>query len=588
MSCGCQPPSCAPLNLCPPENYGGMFPTLIGPQGPPGGPGAFAENYALLRAFDPSLFVAGYVVYVAGYSTVGDRGGGLFQYKPSSTDADNDGTIIAPTVGTGRWYRMFVGPLAVSWFGAPGRGLVDESDAIQRTITVAKTTTKSVFLPYGTYNCATGITLPTGATEWGIQIFGEKCETMYEFLPGAYSTRLKATAAITLLSSAGAYYTKVSNLLLDGNSLATIGYSNGFQDTVSEVTIAHCAVGLDLNALTNNTKIDQCALVANATGLRSTGSNTTTFYVTNSSIRENTTVGAYIEQARGARFSNTTFESNAGNAVTLKNVSGSTTIWDVVFDATCYFEGNTGYAVETNSGGAGVPRSIEIRRPWLNNGTKCFNFQTGEDILVDHPEFFGSPTTAGYFVVESALRVVVTGNDTLLAPGNLSITGTNAADVTKFMDTASGFQVTRMLVARGTPTNDNAPAGYVGEVKTDGKALAAKVALTTAVISNIASVVLTPGDWDVSGAVFFNQGAGTTITALLAYLSTTSGGGGDYLNSASTAYGCSANVDGQLCLHPFRVKVAAGTTQTIYLTALGYFAVSTLFAYGVINARRMR
>ncbi len=55
------------------------------------------------------------------YSTIGDGGGGTFCWDPTSTAADNGGTIIAPTgIATGRWKRQFSGPLDVLMFGARG------------------------------------------------------------------------------------------------------------------------------------------------------------------------------------------------------------------------------------------------------------------------------------------------------------------------------------------------------------------------------------------------------------------------------------------------------------------------------------
>ena len=67
----------------------------------------------------------------------------------------------------------------------------------------------------------------------------------------------------------------------------------------------------------------------------------------------------------------------------------------------------------------------------------------------------------------------------------------------------------------GTPTNDNAIAGAVGEyiaavVATPG------VALATGVVSNVGSIALTAGDWDVDGTVDFLPAA-TTSLSLLAF-----------------------------------------------------------------------
>src|SRR5215469_13104445 len=74
---------------------------------------------------------------------------------------------------------------------------------------------------------------------------------------------------------------------------------------------------------------------------------------------------------------------------------------------------------------------------------------------------------------------------------------------------------------KGTATNDNAPAGFVGEVISSVVA-APGVALTTATPANVTSMVLTPGDWDVDGAIDFRFGATTSFTNLIGSISTVS------------------------------------------------------------------
>lgn len=107
-------------------------------------------------------------ILVNGYADHADGGGGIFCYKPSSTAADDGGTVIKPTSGSGRWHRSFSGPLNVRWFGAKGDGKQDDAPAIQRAVDTAYAfaptytnhpvaavkTFGSVFVPTGEYRLA--------------------------------------------------------------------------------------------------------------------------------------------------------------------------------------------------------------------------------------------------------------------------------------------------------------------------------------------------------------------------------------------------------------------------------------------------
>src|SRR5690348_5897414 len=103
-NCGCNSVPCAPVQFCQSENFGLQFPSLVGPMGPPGGNGLYVTNYDALRALDASQWPDGYQAVVGGYEEVNDGGWGLFVYVPSSTTSDNDGTVLEPTNGTGRWF----------------------------------------------------------------------------------------------------------------------------------------------------------------------------------------------------------------------------------------------------------------------------------------------------------------------------------------------------------------------------------------------------------------------------------------------------------------------------------------------------
>lgn len=115
----------------------------------------YVSNLAALRSL-PAPTSGNPVTYVAGHTTAGDSGAGMFVWMTGSiyTDAssvfsvDNNGTIIKPTSSnTGRWIRQFDGYINVAFFGAFGRAGYD-GPLIQKAIDFAE---QNVDVQTGTY-----------------------------------------------------------------------------------------------------------------------------------------------------------------------------------------------------------------------------------------------------------------------------------------------------------------------------------------------------------------------------------------------------------------------------------------------------
>lgn len=158
---------------------------------------------------------------------------------------------------------------------------------------------------------------------------------------------------------------------------------------------------------------------------------------------------------------------------------------------------------------------------------------------------------------------------------------------------ANGTQLSGVL---GTTTNNNAPAGYIGEIQTATVAVGSAQALTTATPLNNTSLSLTAGDWDVSGTADFIPAASTSITLLQAGLGTTTAtfltqaGGGGVGPDPSALFAQAAAVPGAnvitLDVGPVRVSLAA--SATIFFVAQATFTVAALSVYGTLRARRVR
>jgi hypothetical protein len=141
---------------------------------------------------------------------------------------------------------------------------------------------------------------------------------------------------------------------------------------------------------------------------------------------------------------------------------------------------------------------------------------------------------------------------------------------------------------QGSNTNDNPAAGLVGEVISSVNT--AGVVLATGASSNITSIALTPGDWDVFGELWFG-GTIAGATVLNGALTPTSGGfpTAPAMNTSRFQTQWSAAGGGgamQFPLCPCRASIAAATSY--YLVAGATYASGSCTVTGKIWARRAR
>ena len=139
----------------------------------------------------------------------------------------------------------------------------------------------------------------------------------------------------------------------------------------------------------------------------------------------------------------------------------------------------------------------------------------------------------------------------------------------------------------GTTTNNDANAGSVGQLITS---TVTGVSLTTLTQTNATSISLTAGDWDVWLSTLFAGDATTTVTRLLASISTTSatldtsvGRVGDV---EMQSYAVFASGSPTVNVQPVRLSLS-GTT-TIYAVCFAQFLTSTCTVSAVLQARRRR
>lgn len=141
----------------------------------------------------------------------------------------------------------------------------------------------------------------------------------------------------------------------------------------------------------------------------------------------------------------------------------------------------------------------------------------------------------------------------------------------------------------GTTTNDSAAAGSVGELISSNIPSGSATALVSGTPKTVTSIVLTPGDWDVSGTVGILPAGTTTSTGQAGginlttnVLPVTPGAGALHYSWHTTPAGLGTTFSVGMT----RISVAVNTT--VYLIAQSTFAVSTSAACGFLRARRVR
>lgn len=138
----------------------------------------------------------------------------------------------------------------------------------------------------------------------------------------------------------------------------------------------------------------------------------------------------------------------------------------------------------------------------------------------------------------------------------------------------------------GTSKNDNAAAGNVGEFLSVLIPVGSALPMTTGVALDLASLTLTPGDWDLWASLVTNP-AGTTVTAaFVAGLNTTANTLPTLEFRQYETPTASAGNNASTALPIQRILLAASTTYRA--VGLANFITSTCALCGFISARRAR
>ena len=144
----------------------------------------------------------------------------------------------------------------------------------------------------------------------------------------------------------------------------------------------------------------------------------------------------------------------------------------------------------------------------------------------------------------------------------------------------------------GTTTNDSATAGNVGEYKSATTLIGSEVSLSSGNASDVATVSLSAGDWDVSGIVCWDTDTTTNVTGMRMGINSSSGTmpttGTPSVSELPVYPGGGATLANIPCGSVPSVRISLSGAGNGFLIARGLFTVSFLKVFGSISARRVR
>lgn len=186
----------------------------------------------------------------------------------------------------------------------------------------------------------------------------------------------------------------------------------------------------------------------------------------------------------------------------------------------------------------------------------------------------GAPAGEAALIFTNAATPLVLGSNTT---AEISIATSGVTFFSAITPTQTGGLI-------GTTTNNNATAGSWGEVIT---ATASAVAMTSATPSNVATITLTAGDWDIFGSLQFVPNGSSPTSLCTGGINTTSA----TVPAATDPTFVSVNDFGNastMSAHPAMKRVSLAGSQQYWLVAQPNFTTSTLTCNGTITARRVR
>src|SRR5579863_8710153 len=222
---------------------------------------------------------------------------------------------------------------------------------------------------------------------------------------------------------------------------------------------------------------------------------------------------------------------------------------------------NTSLAGQTGTGNFVGSLTPSITTPILITGTKDAN---GNNVFA----FSATPSAVNYLLIAN--------NATGLPPV------INAIGADTNIDLNLGGKGTGGVNILGVSTNSNAPSGYNGEFISSVIAFGSAVSMTSNTPTDITSIPLTAGNWDVWGNIFFSA-SGSAMQLAYAWISSSSATLPDLsLVSGMQATGIFSQFAPTIAPRKFTLT----TTTTIFLSGTLVYMGGTGSGCGAIYASR--
>lgn len=227
-----------------------------------------------------------------------------------------------------------------------------------------------------------------------------------------------------------------------------------------------------------------------------------------------------------------------------------------------------------------------------NNGNTALGYNSGKKITTGQRNLILGPDVASTTLTIGSNNILIgttSGLDTTTSSTSDYFAVANGG--TALMWATSTNAATPLHLSGGlygTATGDTSCADCWAYILDSTTTVGSAVALTDGVPSNVTTITLPPGDWDINGLVFFEAAGSTVTTTHQGALSISSTGFPSYPNSggAGRINNPAAGGSPSLNLGPWRQALSA--TTTIYLKASANFTVSTQSAFGYLRAERRR